>query len=138
VLPFFNVLLSYLNCGMTHIHVSIQEDSLAMLDTLLETTPLLIAANADAVLCNFLDMISNLKSDSNTERTLTMNLNSRFTSTAWRIKILHRLKGLLSALTEYKNQHDRKHFGYLAYPSENTACSCGKSVVLVLFLITFW
>jgi hypothetical protein len=83
-------------------------------------------------------MISNLKSDSNSERNLTMNLSSRFTSIAWRMKVLYRLKGLLSALTVYKNQHDRKHSGHLVYPSENTACLCGKSVVLVLFLLTFW
>ncbi|PNF43613.1 hypothetical protein B7P43_G03110, partial [Cryptotermes secundus] len=122
VMPFFNVLLSYLNCGMTHIHVSIQDDSLAMLDTLLEATPLLVSANADTVLCNFLDMISSLKPGSSSERTLTMNLNSRFTSVAWRMKVLHQLKGLLSALVEYKKHQDRKHSGCLAHPSENTAC----------------
>lgn len=122
VLPFFNVLLSYLSCGMTHIHVSIQDDSLAMLDTLLAATPLLVAANADTVLHNFLNMISSLKSDSSSERTLTMNLSSRFTSIEWRMKVLRRLKGLLSALAEYKNQQNRKHFGHLARPSENTAC----------------
>jgi hypothetical protein len=80
VLPFFNVLLSYLSCGITRIHVSIQDDSLAMLDTLLAATPLLIAANADTVLSNFLDMSSSLKPDSGSERALMMNFNSRFTS----------------------------------------------------------
>lgn len=120
---------------MTHIHVSIQDDSLAMLDTLLAATPLLIAANADTVFCNFLDMISSLKPDSSSERTLTMNLNSRFTSIAWRMKVLRRLKGLLSAIVEYKNQQDRKHSGRLAYPSENTACLRGKSLMFCFFLI---
>lgn len=137
VMPFFNVLLSYVNCGMTHIHVSIQDDSLAMLDTLLEATPLLISANADTVLCNFLDMISSLKPGSSSERTLTMNLNSRFTSVAWRMKVLHQLKGLLSALVEYKKHQDRKHSGCLAHPSENTACLRGKSLMFVLLLISF-
>jgi hypothetical protein len=80
-------------------------------------------------------MISNLKSDSNSERTLTVNLNSRFTSIAWRMKVIHRLKGLLSAVTEYETQHDRKRVVHLAYPSGNTACLHGKSVVFVLFLI---
>jgi hypothetical protein len=137
VLPFFNVLLSYLNCGMTHIHASIQDDSLAMLDTLLAATPLLVAANADTILCNFLDMISSLKSDSSSERTLTMNLSSRFTSITWRTKVLHRLKGLLSAVAEYKNQEDRKHFGHLARSSENIACLHGKTLLFALFLILF-
>jgi pre-rRNA-processing protein IPI1 len=122
---------------MTHIHISIQDDSLAMLDTLLAATPLLVAANADTVLHNFLDMISSLKSDSSSERTLTVNLSSRFTSIEWRMKVLRRLKGLLSALVEYKNQQDEKHFGYLAHPSENTACLHGKLLMFVFFLITF-
>jgi pre-rRNA-processing protein IPI1 len=137
VLPFFRVLLSYLSCAMTDIHVSIQNDSLAMLDTLLAATPLLIAANADTVLCNFLDMISSLKPDSSSEHALTMNLNSSFTSIAWRMKVLHRLKGLLSALLEYKNQQDRKHSGCFMHPSENIASLCGKSLMFVLFLISF-
>jgi pre-rRNA-processing protein IPI1 len=63
VLPFVSVLLSYLNCAMTHLHTAIQDDSLAMLDTLLQSIPLLVAANADQILCNFLDMISSVKTE---------------------------------------------------------------------------
>lgn len=133
VLPFFNVLLSYLNCGMTHIHTSIQDDSLAMLDTLLVSTPLLVAASADTILCNFLHMISRLKADSSSERTLTVNLSSRFTSITWHMKVLHRLKGLLSAVAAYRKQQDKKHFGHTGDPSENTACSHGKTLVFFSF-----
>ncbi|XP_021938928.1 testis-expressed protein 10 [Zootermopsis nevadensis] len=123
VLPFFNVLLSYLKCGMTHIHTSIQDDSLTMLDILLVSTPVLVAANANTILSNFLDMISSLKTDSSPERTLTVNLSRRLTSTMWRMKVLRRLKGLLSAVAAYKNEQSRKNIGHLGDLSENTACS---------------
>lgn len=128
VLPFFNVLLSYLKCGMTHIHTSIQNDSLMMLDILLVSTPVLVAANANTILSNFLDMISSLKTDSSPERTLTVNLSRRFTSTMWRMKVLRRLKGLLSAVAAYKNEQSRKNIGHLGDLSENTACSRGKAL----------
>lgn len=138
VLPFFSVLLSYLNCGMTHIHTSIQDDSLVMLDTLLVSTPLLVAANTEKILCNFLDMISSLNTDTNSERTLNVNLSSRFTSITWRMKVLRRLKALLSAMVAYKSQQDRNKFGHAGDSSEDTASSHGKTLVLVLFVITFW
>jgi hypothetical protein len=130
VLPFFNVLLSYLKCGMTHIHTAIQDDSLAMLDTLLVSTPLLVAASADTILCNFLDMISSLKTDSSPERTLTVNLSNRFTSVTWRMKVLRRLKDLLCAVAAYKNQQGRKNIEHSGDSSENNACSYGKTLVI--------
>ena len=138
VLPFFSVLLNYLNCAMTHIHTSIQDDSLAMLDTLLVSTPLLVAANSEKILCNFLDMISSVKADSNSGRTLNVNLHSRFTSVMWRMKVLHQLKALLSAMVAYNSQQGRKHFGHAGDLSENAACSHGKTLVLVLFFIMYW
>jgi len=138
VLPFFSVLLNYLNCAMTHIHTSIQDDSLAMLDTLLVSTPLLVAANTEKILCNFLDMISSVKADSTSGRTLNVNLNSRFTSVMWRMKVLRRLKSLLSAMVAYKSQQGKKRFGLADDSSENTACSHGKTLVFVLLFITYW
>lgn len=130
VLPFFNVLLNYLKCGMTHIHTSIQDDSLAMLDILLVSTPMLVAASADTIFSNFLDMISSVKTDSSHERTLTVNLSSRFTSVTWRMKVLHRLKGLLSAVAAYKKQQGRKNIGHPRDSSENIACSRGKTLMI--------
>ena len=123
---------------MTHIHTSIQDDSLAMLDTLLVSTPLLVAANTEKILCNFLDMISSVKADSTSGRTLNVNLNSRFTSVMWRMKVLRRLKTLLSAMVAYKSQQDKKRFGLADDSSENTACSHGKTLVFVLLFVTYW
>lgn len=123
VLPFFSVLLNYLNCAMTHIHTSIQDDSLAMLDTMLVSTPQLVAANTEKILCNFLDMISSVKADSTSGRTLNVNLSSRFTSVMWRMKVLRRLKSLLSAMVAYKSQQGKKCFGLADDSSANTAFS---------------
>jgi len=138
VLPFFSVLLNYLNCAMTHIHTSIQDDSLAMLDALLVSAPLLVAANAEKILCNFLDMISSVKADSTSGRTLNVNLSSRFTSVMWRTKVLRRLKSLLSAMVAYKSQQGKNHFGHAGDSSENTTCSHGKTLVFVLLFIPYW
>lgn len=138
VLPFFNVLLNYLNCAMTHIHTSIQDDSLAMLDTLLVSAPLLVAANTEKILCNFLDMISSVKADSTSGRTLNVNLSSRFTSVMWRMKVLRRLKSLLAAMVAYKSQQGKKCFGHADDSSENTAFSHGKTLVFALLFITYW
>lgn len=138
VLPFFSVLLNYLNCAMTHIHTSIQDGSLAMLDALLVSAPLLVAANTEKILCNFLDMISSVKADSTSGRTLNVNLSSRFTSVMWRMKVLRRLKSLLSAMVAYKSQQGKNHFGHAGDSSENTTCSHGKTLVFVLLFIPYW
>jgi hypothetical protein len=108
-----------------------------MLDTLLVSAPLLVAANADKILCNFLDMISSLKADSACERTLNVNLSSRFTTITWRMKVLRRLKALLSSMVAYKSQQGSKHFRHAEDSSESIAYSYGKTLVFVLFQIPY-
>ncbi|XP_066992048.2 testis-expressed protein 10 homolog [Anabrus simplex] len=96
--PLLDVLQSYMACAMTHIKPSIQDDSLLLLDILLESCPLLIAAHANKIFPNFLDMISKLRSESKVGRTLTVDLGKKVTSVRWRIKVLSRLNGLLKAI----------------------------------------
>lgn len=100
--PFFDILSSYLRCAMTHIQPVIQEDSLLMLDALLEYVPYLVALNSDKIFASFLDMISRLRTDSRPERTLTVNLGSKQTSVKWRSKVLDRLHGMLRAIIKEK------------------------------------
>lgn len=95
MLPFFDILVSYLKCAMTHIQFAIQEDSLFLMDSLLQYLPSLVAVNGDAIFSSFLDMISKLRSESKPGRTLSTNLNSKVTSVKWRTKVLDRLLGLL-------------------------------------------
>lgn len=104
ILPFFNVITSYLRCAMTHINKQIQEDSLYMLDCLLLYTPELVAANSDSIFSSFLDMISKLRLESKPERTLTINLGSKLTSVNWRSKVLDRLLSILKAIVD-KRRH---------------------------------
>ncbi|KAJ9589053.1 hypothetical protein L9F63_017647, partial [Diploptera punctata] len=104
VQPFFNILMSYLSCGMTDIHMSVQDDSLLMLDTLLASAPSLVASSSYKILTNFLNMISSQRADSRPGRTLTVNLGIKFTTVKWRIKVLLRLRDLLSAMLEHKSQ----------------------------------
>ena len=89
---------------MTDIHVTIQDDALLMLDTLLLHTPSLVATSSKKILTNFLNMISSQRVDSRPDRTLTINLGTKFTTVKWRIKVLHRLHDLLSAMLEHKGK----------------------------------
>lgn len=106
ILPFFNVITSYLRCAMTHINKRIQEDSLFMLDCLLLYTPELVAANSDSIFTSFLDMISKLRLESKPERTLTINLGSKMTSVNWRSQVLDRLLSILKAIVDKRKNID--------------------------------
>lgn len=105
VAPFFDTLSSYLRCAMTHIQMTIQEDSLFMLDNLLLYVPSLVAANSDRIFQSFLDMISKLRIESKPERTLSVNLGSKLTSVKWRSKVLDRLLGMLRAMVFAKQRN---------------------------------
>lgn len=105
--PFFDVLSSFLRCAMTHIQTNIQEDSLLMLDVLLTHTPRLVAVNSDKIFVSFLDMISKLKTDNKSERTLSVNLGSKMTSVKWRTRVLDRLLGMLSTMVTHRRQKAR-------------------------------
>nr|XP_040236824.2 testis-expressed protein 10 [Anopheles coluzzii] len=102
MVPFYEVLLSFLRCSMTHIQSRIQEDSLLLLDVLLQYLPELVVANRDKILPQFLDMISKLRTESKPGRTLTINLDKQSTSTRWRVKVLSRLTGILKILIDSK------------------------------------
>ncbi|XP_058829216.1 testis-expressed protein 10 homolog [Topomyia yanbarensis] len=102
VVPFFDVLLSFLRCAMTHIQPRIQEDSLLLLDTYLQYLPQLVLLNKDKIFPQFLDMISKLRNESKPERTLTLSLNKQSTNTKWRTRVLMRLIGMLKILIDHK------------------------------------
>lgn len=101
--PFFDIVISYLSCAMTHIDPSIKEDSLLFLDVLAENCGSLLARNSNKVLPNFLDMISKLRADTRVERQLTTSLNSKQTSVKWRINVLSRLGNILTSMINVKN-----------------------------------
>ncbi|ETN62411.1 hypothetical protein AND_005893 [Anopheles darlingi] len=104
--PFFDLLLSFLRCAMTHIQARIQEDSLLLLDVLLQHSPALILTNRDKILPQFLDMISKLRAENKPGRTLTINLDRQSTSTRWRANVLMRLTAILKILLESKVAKD--------------------------------
>ncbi|XP_053675369.1 testis-expressed protein 10 homolog [Anopheles nili] len=108
MVPFYDVLLSFLRCTMTHIQSRIQEDSLLLMDVLLQYLPELVVVNRDKILPQFLDMISKLGTESKPGRTLTINLEKQSTSTRWRVKVLSRLTGILKILIESKAVNDRE------------------------------
>lgn len=100
--PFFNILCSYLRCGMTHIQSSIQRDSLLLLDSLVTNLPSLIASRSDMIFTDFLDMISKSRSDTKSGRTLTLNVENKTTNVKWRSEVLSRLHSMLSTVIELK------------------------------------
>lgn len=105
--PFFPVLVTYLKCAMTHIKAAIQEDSLLMLDLLLKHAPQLVASEKESILSPFLDMISKLRIENNSERTLSLQLGNKITSMKWRKSVLDRLLFFLKCINnQEKKDHD--------------------------------
>ncbi|XP_055531821.1 testis-expressed protein 10 homolog [Wyeomyia smithii] len=105
VAPFYDVLMSFLRCAMTHIQPRIQEDSLLLLDIYLQYLPGMVLLNQDKIFPQFLDMISKLRNESKPERTLTLTMNKQTTSTKWRTRVLMRLVGMLKILIDHKTGH---------------------------------
>lgn len=106
--PFFDILMSYLSCAMTHIDPNIKEDSLLFLDVLTENSSSLLARNSQKILPNFLDMISKLQTESKVDRQLVTTLSSKQTSIKWRIDVLSRLSSILMSMMNVKKS--RKSF----------------------------
>ncbi|KAJ8964213.1 hypothetical protein NQ314_005042 [Rhamnusium bicolor] len=96
--PFFSYFTTNMRCAMTNIDKTIQEDSLLFLDCFLKYNCRLISQCSEKLLPDFFTLISTLRTDSNLERTLTMNLGSKMTSVTWRIKVLSRLHAVLEAI----------------------------------------
>ncbi|XP_073828919.1 testis-expressed protein 10 homolog [Musca autumnalis] len=105
VAPFFHIISSYLRCAMTHIQPNIQEDSLLLLDVLLQHIPTLVASHSAKILHNFLEMISRVRAEGDKAgRMLTVNMGQKQTTIKWRSKVLLRLQQMLETLAEYKLQ----------------------------------
>ncbi|KAM8966462.1 testis-expressed protein 10 [Pelodytes ibericus] len=106
VTPFFPLVSAHLSSAMTHIIVGIQEDSLKILDVLLEEYPDLLIDRSSMLLNNFLELISHQKNskevggEKQSVWTLSINPNRKITSQKWRLNVLTRLKKFLQALVK--------------------------------------
>ncbi|XP_044308985.1 testis-expressed protein 10 isoform X2 [Varanus komodoensis] len=104
--PFFPLVSAHLSSAMTHISEGIQEDSLKVLDILLEEYPTLLMDRSSVLLNNFVELISHQqlsKQLKNREKTcwmLSVNPNRRVTSQQWRLNVLVRLRKFLQVLVE--------------------------------------
>lgn len=96
--PFFHILSSYLRCAMTHLNHIIQEDSLLLLDIMLEHTPSLVAKYHEKIFENFLDLISKIRNEAQPGRTLVVNVGKKTTNVMWRCQVLQRLLAILRAM----------------------------------------
>ncbi|XP_011201507.2 testis-expressed protein 10 [Bactrocera dorsalis] len=109
VVPFFHIISSYLRCAMTHIQPAIQEDSLLMLDVLMEHVPQLVVTHSVKIIRNFLEMISRARKEGDhTSRTLTVRLGEKQTTIKWRTKVLERLRQMLATLVENKRANNTR------------------------------
>lgn len=102
LIPYREILISYLSCAMTHIDLHIKEDSLLFLDVLVENCGSILAKDSHKILPNFLGMICKLHSEVKPGRSLTTNLNSKSTSIKWRIKVLKRIANVFTSITSYE------------------------------------
>ncbi|XP_044514217.1 testis-expressed protein 10 [Gracilinanus agilis] len=105
ITPFFPLVSAHLSSAMTHITEGIQEDSLKVLDVLLEEYPALVTGRSSVLLKNFVELISHQqlsKGLKNRDRSqswiLSVNPNRRLTSQQWRLNVLVRLSKFLQAL----------------------------------------
>ncbi|XP_052032437.1 testis-expressed protein 10 [Apodemus sylvaticus] len=105
--PFFPLVSAHLSSAMTHITEGIQEDSLKVLDILLEHYPALITGRSSILLKNFVELISHqqlskglVNRDRPQSWILSVNPNRRVTSQQWRLKVLARLSKFLQALAD--------------------------------------
>ncbi|KAL4825822.1 hypothetical protein H8958_011445 [Nasalis larvatus] len=105
--PFFPLVSAHLSSAMTHITEGIQEDSLKVLDILLEHYPALITGRSSILLKNFVELISHqqlskglINRDRSQSWILSVNPNRRLTSQQWRLKVLVRLSKFLQALAD--------------------------------------
>nr|XP_033785547.1 testis-expressed protein 10 [Geotrypetes seraphini] len=106
IAPFFPLVSAHLSSAMTHIVEGIQEDSLKVLDVLLDKYPALLIDRSTMLLKNFVELISHqqlsrrVKSgDKFSAWTLSVNPNRNLTSQQWRLNVLMRLKKLLQLLS---------------------------------------
>ncbi|KAI5750036.1 hypothetical protein M8J76_012318 [Diaphorina citri] len=95
--PLFEIVVRYLACAMSHLDAGVREDSLLIIDVLLEQCPIL-TANYRSLLPHFLDMISSQTRSHEQARQLIVDLDSRTTTTVFRIKVLTRLRSMLLAI----------------------------------------
>uniref|UniRef100_A0A663LQ78 Testis expressed 10 n=1 Tax=Athene cunicularia TaxID=194338 RepID=A0A663LQ78_ATHCN len=106
IAPFFPLVSAHLSSAMTHISEGIQEDSLKVLDVLLEAYPALLTDRSSILLKNFVELISHqqlskrLKSREKLSWMLSVNPNRRVTSQQWRLNVLTRLKKFLQAVVD--------------------------------------
>ena len=100
--PFFEIISPYLRCAMSNINQLIQEDSLMVLDSVLERIPALVVSDAEKYLNILFSLVSKLKINSVVGRTLSINMNSKCTSVQWRVAILKRLKDIFEAIVVEK------------------------------------
>lgn len=104
--PFLFCLILQLKCAMTNINRNIQEDSLLLIDSLLENQPNAISTKFNFNVNEFLSLISRLRSHSSFKRTLSVNLSNKTSDIEWRMKILTRLYGVLKATVDYIRQKE--------------------------------
>ncbi|KAH8387679.1 hypothetical protein KR093_008793 [Drosophila rubida] len=105
MVPFFHIISAYLRCAMTHVQPAIQEDSLQLLDVLLQRVPArtLAERSAGTIIGHFIDMISRTRHDTQqANRLLTVRLTQggQQTTIKWRTKVLLRLQQILGTLQQ--------------------------------------
>nr|XP_028557992.1 testis-expressed protein 10 isoform X1 [Podarcis muralis]XP_028557994.1 testis-expressed protein 10 isoform X1 [Podarcis muralis]XP_028557995.1 testis-expressed protein 10 isoform X1 [Podarcis muralis]XP_028557996.1 testis-expressed protein 10 isoform X1 [Podarcis muralis]XP_028557998.1 testis-expressed protein 10 isoform X1 [Podarcis muralis]XP_028557999.1 testis-expressed protein 10 isoform X1 [Podarcis muralis] len=122
--PFFPLLSAHLSSAMTHISEGIQEDSLKVLDILLEEYPTLLTDRSSVLLNNFVELISHqqlskqLKNKEKICWMLSVNPNRRVTSQQWRLNVLVRLRKFLQVLVEGSSELETDSEG-LQEPNDN-------------------
>ncbi|XP_077279357.1 testis-expressed protein 10-like [Temnothorax americanus] len=102
VTPLREIVISYLNCAMTHIDPRVKEDSLLFLDVLVKTCDSVVARDSHKILPNFLSMICSVHNQVRPGARVTTTLTSKSTDVKWRRKVLERLANMFVSIVSYR------------------------------------
>ncbi|KAL6418476.1 hypothetical protein ACFW04_012061 [Cataglyphis niger] len=127
LIPYREILISYLSCAMTHIDMRIKEDSLLFLDILSENCASVLAKDSYKILPNFLSMICALHHEIKPGGQLTTTLNSKCTNIKWRIKVLKRIANVFTSIVSYKKLYASTRLSALS-TMDNELKRCTKYI----------
>lgn len=104
--PLYDIISAHVCCGLSHIDVDIQLDSLKLLDEIISAVPQLVASKHDQLLPNCLDQVSLRRGPSSGvthHRTLSSNMSDKLTAVQWRSDVLSRVHTILQIVHDGNN-----------------------------------
>lgn len=122
--PFYNYFVINLCCAMTNINPNIQENSLKYLNCFINKNIDggcgLITKYSEKILPELLALISKLRADPKSGRTLTVNLGSNLSTLSWKTKVLIALVDILKNVAQSNISETNDQVSSLLYVDDSS------------------